>query len=153
MDNAPNIAKGVKGFALGSVVTVAVADLFRLPIEAYYSGEGLISMLSSGSLFGLVFGALLVFAALLVVALPIWLLYRRLGFVKFWQYAITGMVFGLLLASRVHATNYKTTDSRAWDRGQETIRPVVDAIWFFLYGFLPFTTFWLFVYRHRGKPN
>jgi hypothetical protein len=38
MDNAPNVAKGIQGFALASIVTVAAADLFRLPMEAYYSG-------------------------------------------------------------------------------------------------------------------
>jgi hypothetical protein len=151
MSDVPRVSEGVKGFAVASAVPVAVS-LLRLPIDAYYSGMGMINAVRYLNPVGILFGLLLPFAALLVVAFPIWLVFRHFKISKLWPYAITGVAFGIALASRVKVNVYKYMDSsHAWYRGQETLRPVLDALSYFLYGFLSFVVFWLVVYHFRPK--
>jgi hypothetical protein len=151
MSDVPRVSEGVKGFAVASAVPVAVS-LLRLPIDAYYSGKGMINAVRYLNPVGILFGLLLPFVALLVVAFPIWLVFRYLKISKLWPFAITGVAFGIALTSRIKLEVYKNMDSyHAWYRGQETLRPVLDALSYFLYGFLPFIVFWLVVYHFRPK--
>ena len=147
MKEAPSISEGIKGFAVASAVPIAV-DLLRLPIDAYYSGEGMIRSVRYITPVRITFALLLPFVVLLVVAFPIWLVYRWLKISKLWPFAVTGVAFGIALASRVKMEAYKL-DSYPWYRGQETLRPVLDALSSFLWGFLTFVVFWWVVYRHR----
>jgi hypothetical protein len=151
MSGVPKVSEGVKGFVIASAVPVVVS-LLRLPVDAYYSGEGMINAVRYLNPISIIFGLLLPFAALLVVAFPIWLVYRHFKISKLWPFAITGIAFGILLSSRIKLGAYKRMDSiHTWYRGQETLRPALDALSYFLYGFLPFIVFWLVVYHFRQK--
>jgi hypothetical protein len=149
----PPVMSAVKGLMFAALTSPLVL-LMRLPIDAWFSGLGLLRWL--GPLpFRLVFSAVVAFVVLAALGLPAWLLYRRLPISpRWWHFAVLGIVIGCLLASRVDPVVYGSPDFRdPWARGgQRTIRPAVDAISLFLRGLLPGLVFWPTVYRLRlGK--
>src|SRR5258708_2378052 len=106
MNEAPKVSDGIKGFAVASAVPVAVG-LLRLPIDAYYSGEGMINAVRYLNPIRIVIALLIPFVALLVVAFPIWLVYRHFRISKLWPFAMTGVAFGIVLTSRFKLDAYK----------------------------------------------
>lgn len=145
------IADAMRGFAAAALVCAAVS-LVRLSFDAYFSGLGLIRLLNGGIL-GLVVTTALTFIVMSVCGLPVWLLYRRLHISQWWQFALTGALVGAVLASRVDPNAYRNADYNRWARGQDTIRPILDATTFFLYAFGSSIVFWAAVYKRRRVPS
>lgn len=97
--------------------------------------------------------AALTFFAMSVFGLPVWLLCRRFHVSELWQFALTGALVGVALATRVKLNAYRTADQFRWARGQETIRPALDAAVLFLYAFGSCVMFWAVTYRSRRVPS
>jgi hypothetical protein len=143
------IKDALRGFAAAALVCSGIS-LVRSPFDAYFSGLGLIRLFSSGVL-AVAITTAVTFIVMMVVGLPIWIVLRRLGLSKLWHFALLGIVAGSLLASRVNPNAYRSAEHNRWARGQETIRPALDATMFFLWGIGSFTAFWIVTYRHRER--
>ncbi len=143
-----SVADAIRGFAAAAAACTTIS-LLRLPIDAYFSGLGLIRMMNGG-IAGLIMTAVMAFIILSVCGFPIWLAHRRLRLTKWWHFAITGAVAGAALASRVKSQTYSATEQYyRWAHGQETIRPALDAVTLFLCAFASAVVFWMVAYRHN----
>jgi hypothetical protein len=147
---SPSISNGLKGLAIAAL-TAPLVLVIRLPIDGYFSGLGLLQWLEPLPI-RILFSAMAAFVALAVPGLPIWLLYRRWSRQpRFWHFAVVGIAAGILLASRVNVSAYRSPDFHyPWVQGQQTLRPAMDAASVFLNAFLPFIAFWFAVYRRRS---
>jgi len=75
---------------------------------------------------------LITFVALLLVALPVCLLYRRIRLVRLWSFAITGILAGLILASWSINTPYSQDYAEVYQRWKSgvQIRTAIDGAGF-----------------------
>lgn len=148
-----SLSKMIKASMMAALVGPLVV-LLRLPIDAWFSGLGLLRLL--GPLpYRILFSALVTWFALLILGLPTWLLYRKLSTnTHLSHFALYGMFLGLLFAWQVDPSAYRDPNFRySWTRGGQTnVRPTVDAIDAFLRGFLPITALWFTAYR-RGDSD
>ena len=139
-----------RGFAAAALVCTGIS-LLRSPFDAYFSGLGIVSFFSGGVL-GLAVTTVVIFIVISTVGLPLWMLLRCFGLLKWWHFALLGAVAGALLASRVNPSAYRSAEYNRWARGQETIRPALDAAMLFMWGIGSSMVFWIVAYRRR-RPS
>lgn len=137
----------LRGFAAAAGACTCIS-LLRAPFDAYFSGMGLVRLFSDGVV-GIAVFTVMAFIVISVLGLPLWMLFRRFNLSKWWHFVLLGGLAGVLLASRVNPNAYASEEYNRWARGQETIRPALDAMQFILWGVGSSTVFWAYTYRRR----
>ena len=147
-----SLSKMIKASMTAALVGPLIV-LFRLPIDAWFSGLGLFRLL--GPLpYRIFFSALVTWCALLIFGLPMWMLYRKLSTnTHLSHFALYGMFLGALCAWQVDPSTYRDPNfPYPWTRGGQTnVRPTVDAIDACLRGFLPIMALWFTAYRRSDS--
>jgi hypothetical protein len=152
----PSVSDGFKGLIFAALISPLVL-LIRLPLDAYFSGLGLLRWLEALPI-RILLASFATFAVLTGLGFPIWLLYRRASRQpRFWHFAAVGTAVGTLLASRVSPASYGSPDfPYPWARGgQQTVRTALDGMSLVLNALLPCLAFWYVVHgrrlRRRGE--